>query len=153
MPSRKLISRRPAVPDDTALEVAITVIRLTARATPKSNPRPALRNGTRNTPPPMPSSEPRPPATAPAATTAATVKALIGCIVLIMFQRFFEEGLAQASFLIGCDRTKQAVVIDPRRDVSIYTAAARQAGMHLVASIETHVHADFVSGGRELAAT
>src|SRR5262250_3227659 len=70
-----------------------------------------------------------------------------------MFQRFFEEGLAQASFLVGCDRTKQAVVIDPRRDVSIYTTAARQAGMNLVAAIETHVHADFVSGGRELAET
>ena len=36
-----------------------------------------------------------------------------------MFQRFFDEGLAQASFLVGCDRTKQAVVIDPRRDASV----------------------------------
>jgi hydroxyacylglutathione hydrolase len=68
-----------------------------------------------------------------------------------MFQRFFEEGLAQASFLIGCDRTKRAVVIDPRRDASIYVAAAAHAGMTIVASIETHVHADFVSGARELA--
>ncbi len=68
-----------------------------------------------------------------------------------MFQRFYDEGLAQASFLIGCDRTKQAVVIDPRRDVSIYVEAARQAGASLVAAIETHVHADFVSGARELA--
>jgi hydroxyacylglutathione hydrolase len=69
-----------------------------------------------------------------------------------MFQRFFDEGLAQASFLIGCDRTKRAVVIDPRRDASIYVAAAAQAGVTIVASIETHVHADFVSGARELAA-
>src|SRR5215468_2781036 len=69
-----------------------------------------------------------------------------------MFQRFFEEGLAQASFLISCDRTKEAVVIDPRRDASIYTAAATQSGATIVASIETHVHADFVSGARELAA-
>lgn len=68
-----------------------------------------------------------------------------------MFQRFFDEGLAQASFLIGCDRTKRAVVIDPRRDASIYTAAAAQSGAAIVASIETHVHADFVSGARELA--
>ena len=46
-----------------------------------------------------------------------------------MFQRFFEEGLAQASFLIGSERTKKAIVIDPRRDASIYTAAAARIGM------------------------
>jgi len=69
-----------------------------------------------------------------------------------MFQRFFDEGLAQASFLIACDRTKRGVIVDPRRDVSIYTAAAAQSGVTIAASIETHVHADFVSGARELAA-
>ena len=68
-----------------------------------------------------------------------------------MFQRFFDEGLAQASFLVGCDRSKQAVVIDPRRDAAVYEAAAAQAGATIVAAIETHVHADFVSGARELA--
>jgi len=67
-----------------------------------------------------------------------------------MFQRFFDEGLAQASFLVGCDRTKQAVVVDPRRDATVYVEAARQAGAAIVAAIETHVHADFVSGAREL---
>ena len=70
-----------------------------------------------------------------------------------IFQRFFDEGLAQASFLVGCDRTKQAVVIDPRRDASVHEAAARQHGLKIVAAIETHVHADFVSGARELAET
>jgi len=69
-----------------------------------------------------------------------------------MFQRFFDEGLAQASFLIACDRTKRGVIVDPRRDASIYTAAAAQSGVTIAASIETHVHADFVSGARELAA-
>jgi hydroxyacylglutathione hydrolase len=69
-----------------------------------------------------------------------------------MFQRFFDEGLAQASFLVGCDRTNQAVVIDPRRDASVHEAAARQRGATIVAAIETHVHADFVSGACELAA-
>jgi hydroxyacylglutathione hydrolase len=68
-----------------------------------------------------------------------------------MFQRFFDEGLAQASFLIGCDRTRRGVIVDPRRDASIYTAAAAQSGVTIAASIETHVHADFVSGARELA--
>ncbi len=70
-----------------------------------------------------------------------------------IFQRFFDEGLAQASFLVGCDRTKQAVVIDPRRDASVHEAAAGQLGLKIVAAIETHVHADFVSGARELAET
>ena len=69
-----------------------------------------------------------------------------------MFQRFFEEGLAQSSFLIGCDRTKRAVVIDPRRDAGVYLAAARQNGLTITHAIETHIHADFVSGARELAA-
>jgi len=69
-----------------------------------------------------------------------------------MFQRFYDEGLAQASFLVACDRIRQAVVIDPRRDASIYVEAARQAGVAIVAAIETHVHADFVSGARELTA-
>jgi hydroxyacylglutathione hydrolase len=68
-----------------------------------------------------------------------------------IFERFFDDGLAQASFLVGCDRTKQAVAIDPRRDVAVYLAAARQHGLTIVAAIETHVHADFVSGASELA--
>ncbi|HWK08837.1 MAG TPA: MBL fold metallo-hydrolase [Vicinamibacterales bacterium] len=68
-----------------------------------------------------------------------------------MFIRFFDEGLAQASFIVGCDRTRQAVVIDPRRDASVYLEAARQQGAALTAAIETHVHADFVSGAHELA--
>jgi hydroxyacylglutathione hydrolase len=69
-----------------------------------------------------------------------------------MFQRFLEEGLAQSSFLIGCDRTRRAVVIDPRRDAGIYVDAARQHGLTITHAIETHIHADFVSGARELAA-
>jgi hydroxyacylglutathione hydrolase len=68
-----------------------------------------------------------------------------------MFQRFFDEGLAQASYLVACPRTREAAVVDPRRDIDIYVAAARQHGLSLVYAIETHVHADFVSGARELA--
>ena len=68
-----------------------------------------------------------------------------------MFIRFFDEGLAQASFIMACDRTHEGVVIDPRRDVSVYLEAARQHGVALVAAIETHIHADFVSGAHELA--
>jgi hydroxyacylglutathione hydrolase len=69
-----------------------------------------------------------------------------------MFQRYFDEGLAQSSYLIGCERTREAVVIDPRRDVDAYLAAANRHNLTLTHAIETHVHADFVSGACELAA-
>ena len=69
-----------------------------------------------------------------------------------MFRRFFEEGLAQSSYLIACDRTRQAAVIDPRRDITPYVAAARTAGLSITHAIDSHIHADFVSGSRELAA-
>jgi hydroxyacylglutathione hydrolase len=69
-----------------------------------------------------------------------------------MFQRYFDDGLAQASFLVACHRTRQAAIVDPRRDVEIYVEAARQHGLTIVAALETHIHADFVSGARELGA-
>jgi hydroxyacylglutathione hydrolase len=69
-----------------------------------------------------------------------------------MFQRYFDAGLAQASYLVACARTRQAVIIDPRRDIDVYVAAARQQQLQIAAAIETHIHADFVSGARELAA-
>ena len=68
-----------------------------------------------------------------------------------MFQRYFDAGLAQASYLLACERTRDAVVIDPRRDIDVYVAAARQRQLTIVAAIETHIHADFLSGARELA--
>jgi len=67
-----------------------------------------------------------------------------------MFQRYFDAGLAQASYLLACDRTRESVLIDPRRDVDVYVAAAAQSNLKIVAAIETHIHADFVSGAREL---
>ena len=69
----------------------------------------------------------------------------------LMFQRYFDPGLAQASYLLACDRTRDAIIIDPRRDVDIYVAAAAQSNLRIVAAIETHIHADFLSGARELA--
>jgi hydroxyacylglutathione hydrolase len=68
-----------------------------------------------------------------------------------MFRRIFDEGLAQASFLLACDRTREAVVIDPRRDIDVYVEHAAAHNLTIVHAIETHVHADFVSGARELA--
>lgn len=69
-----------------------------------------------------------------------------------MFLRFFDSGLAQASFLVACDRTREAAIIDPRRDIDVYVDAAQERGLSLVSAIETHIHADFVSGARELGA-
>lgn len=67
-----------------------------------------------------------------------------------MFQRFFDEGLAQASFLIACPRVREAVIIDPRRDVDVYVEAARAMNLRITHSFETHIHADFACGSREL---
>ena len=47
-----------------------------------------------------------------------------------MFLRFYDEGLAQASFVVACDRTREGVVIDTRRDASVYLEAARQHGVN-----------------------
>lgn len=70
-----------------------------------------------------------------------------------MFQRYFDEGLAQISFLLACGRTGDAVVIDPRRDIEVYIDGARRQGLTIRYAIDTHIHADFVSGSHELSAT
>jgi len=68
------------------------------------------------------------------------------------FERFYDTKLAQASYLIGCQRTGEAVVVDPNRDVEQYVDAAAREGLRITHVTETHIHADFVSGARELAA-
>jgi hydroxyacylglutathione hydrolase len=69
----------------------------------------------------------------------------------MFFQRFYDKPLAQASYLIGCQRTGEAVVVDPNRDVQQYIDAASTEGLRVTHVTETHIHADFVSGSRELA--
>jgi hydroxyacylglutathione hydrolase len=66
-------------------------------------------------------------------------------------KRFFEPTIAQASYMIGCQRTGEAVVIDANRDVDQYIQAAAQEGLRITQVTETHIHADYVSGSRELA--
>ena len=66
--------------------------------------------------------------------------------------RFFEPKLAQTSYLIGCPGARAAIVIDPHRDVEPYIAAAAAQGARITHVTETHIHADFCSGARELAA-
>ncbi len=66
-------------------------------------------------------------------------------------KRFFESSLAQASYLIGCQAAGEAIVIDANRDVDQYIAAAADEGLRITHVTETHIHADYVSGSRELA--
>lgn len=75
------------------------------------------------------------------------------CILCDMFlRRFFEPSLAQTSYLIGSADGREAIVIDANRDVEPYIAAAKAEGARIAYVTETHIHADFVSGTRELAA-
>jgi len=69
----------------------------------------------------------------------------------VIIKNFFNEKLAQASYFIGCSATDQAIVIDPARDIRPYLAAAASHSMQIVAVTETHIHADYLSGTRELA--
>lgn len=62
------------------------------------------------------------------------------------------EGLAHFSYLIGDEAAGVAAVIDPRRDVDVYLEHARRRRVRITHVLETHIHADFVSGSRELAA-
>src|SRR5579872_1964807 len=67
-------------------------------------------------------------------------------------QQFFLEGLGHQSYIVIDDESGMAVVVDPRRDVDVYLAAARHAGARITHILETHIHNDYVTGARELAA-
>ena len=69
----------------------------------------------------------------------------------MLFLRLYEDEIAQASYLIGCETTRQAIVVDPSRDVPRYLRAAEDERMRITHVVETHIHADFVSGSRDLA--
>ena len=64
----------------------------------------------------------------------------------MILRRIYDTHLAQASYLVGCAATREAIVIDPTCDIDRYLAAAEKDGVRIVAVAETHVHADFVSG-------
>lgn len=70
----------------------------------------------------------------------------------MLLRQIFDPKLAQYAYLIGCQRTGEALIIDPERDVDRYVEMARREGLRLTAATETHIHADFLSGTRELAA-
>ncbi len=67
------------------------------------------------------------------------------------FQQIFEPKLAQNSYLIGCQKTGEAIIVDPMRDIHRYIEAASKASLKIVAVTETHIHADYLSGAQEFA--
>lgn len=70
----------------------------------------------------------------------------------MLLRHIYHQPLAQASYLVGCAATGEALVVDPNRDIEQYLALAEREGLRITAVTETHIHADFVSGARELAA-
>ncbi len=69
----------------------------------------------------------------------------------MLFKHLYDTSLSQSSYFIGCQATGEAVVVDPVRDVDRYIELAEKEGMHIAAVTETHIHADYCSGARELA--
>jgi hydroxyacylglutathione hydrolase len=69
----------------------------------------------------------------------------------MLFERFEDKGLSQYSYAVGCLGAGEIAIVDPRRDIDIYTEFASKRGMRISHVLETHVHADFASGARELA--
>jgi rhodanese-related sulfurtransferase/glyoxylase-like metal-dependent hydrolase (beta-lactamase superfamily II) len=70
----------------------------------------------------------------------------------MIFEQYYLACLSHASYLVGDESTGRAVVVDPRRDVDIYVEEAAARGLTIERVIETHIHADFLSGHLELAA-
>ncbi|RRJ89157.1 MBL fold metallo-hydrolase [Flavobacterium macacae] len=70
----------------------------------------------------------------------------------MFFQHVYDKSLAQGSYFIGCQATGEAIVIDAQRDVDVYLEIARQNNLTITHIAETHIHADFLCGSRELVA-
>lgn len=68
----------------------------------------------------------------------------------MLLRYFYDERLAHASYMVGCQRTGEALIIDPGRDIEQYLAMAEKEKMRITHIADTHIHADYVSGAREL---
>lgn len=68
----------------------------------------------------------------------------------MFFKQIYEPGLAHASYMVGCQATGQVMVVDAKRDVDTYIEIARQERLKITHIVETHIHADFLCGSREL---
>ena len=69
----------------------------------------------------------------------------------MLLRQIHDPSLAQYAYLIGCQKTGEALLIDPERDVDRYLALAADEGLTIAHVAETHIHADFLSGARDLA--
>ena len=69
----------------------------------------------------------------------------------MLLRQIYDEDLAHAAWLLGCQKTGDAIVFDPARDIDRYLDLAQSHGLMITAVAETHVHADFLSGARGLA--
>ena len=69
----------------------------------------------------------------------------------MFFKHIYDTSLAQGSYLIGCQAKGEAIVIDAKRDVDTYLEIAKENNLTITHITETHIHADFLSGSRELA--
>lgn len=69
----------------------------------------------------------------------------------MLFKQIYEEKLSQYAYLIGCQETGEAFIIDPLRDIDQYFELAKKQGMNIIGAADTHIHADFLSGLREFA--
>lgn len=70
----------------------------------------------------------------------------------MFFEHVYEKGLAMGSYVIGCQATGEAIVIDAKRDIDTYLEIAEKNNLKITHITETHIHADFLCGSRELAA-
>src|SRR5438874_7653496 len=70
----------------------------------------------------------------------------------LVFKTIQTAGIAELSYLVGDDEEGVAAVFDPRPDCDVYIEMAREAGVAITHTFETHIHADLVSGSRELCA-
>lgn len=68
----------------------------------------------------------------------------------MFLRQITDSALAQNAYLIGCQRTGEAIVIDPERDVDRYLTIAAENDLKITAVADTHIHADYLSGAREL---
>lgn len=69
----------------------------------------------------------------------------------MLLKYFYDKALAHASYMVGCQKSGEAVIIDASRDIEQYFKAAAREEMTIIGAVETHIHADFVAGSRELA--
>jgi hydroxyacylglutathione hydrolase len=69
----------------------------------------------------------------------------------MLLKYFYDTALAHASYMVGCQKSGEALIIDAGRDIQQYLDAADAQGMRITACADTHIHADYVSGARELA--